>query len=282
MSIREDRRPTLASWPRRVYDWSEVPPPFQPALTGWNAAGMPPGNITLIPRVHQYSGAPEYATAWFGSEVCLQRLAGGKLDVWRIRPGDVAQVDYSIQLIKCTVNVRLKDGARAGFSYNKTKEDQLYPVLSLLLGQPADRRPPLRHPDAPAFARLRQESYAMYYTSLLAYRFGDRILDHFFLRGKNRSFLYILQRRPDPEFFCAMTDTGPVCIITDFYGTSVLYVPKSSFCSLKVRLRPRAKSGLYLHTPEDEERLYFRLLPGQEGAACSFTLRWFSGPAAEG
>ena len=136
MNLREDRRPTLASWPKRMYDWSEVPHPFQSALADWNAAGMPPGNITLIPRVHQYSGAPEYVTAWFGGEVCLQRLADGKLDVWSIRPGDVAQVGYSVQLIKCTVTVWLKDGSRTGFSYNKTKEDQLYPVLSLLLGNP--------------------------------------------------------------------------------------------------------------------------------------------------
>lgn len=283
MNIREDRRPTLASWPKRMYDWSEVPAPFRAALADWNAAGMPPGNITLIPRIHQYSGAPEYVTAWFGGEVCLQRMAGGRLDVWRIRPGDVAQVGYSVQLIKCTVTVRLKDGGRTGFSYNKTKEDQLYPVLSLLLGQPADRRPPLRHPDSPAFAQLLQESYAMYYTSLLAYRFGGQVLDHIFLRGKNRSLLYLLQRRPDPECFCAMTDAGPVCILTDFYGTSVLYLPDSSPCSLQVKPLPRGKgSGLYLRTPEDEERLYFYLLPGQEGPAGAFVRRWFSQPAEEG
>ena len=276
MNLREDRRPTLASWPKRMYDWSEVPPPFQPALADWNAAGMPPGNITLIPRVHQYSCAPEYVTAWFGGEVCLQRLADGKLDVWSIRPGDVAQVGYSVQLIKCTVTVWLKDGSRTGFSYNKTKEDQLYPVLSLLLGQPADRRPPLRHPDTPAFDRLRQESYAMYYTSLLAYRFGGRILDQLFLRGKNRNFLYILQRRPDPECFCAMTDAGLVCILTDFYGTSALYLPKAFPCSLRVRLLPHGKgSGLYLSTQAEGEKLYFRLLPGQEEQAAAFISRWF-------
>lgn len=277
MNLREDRRPTLASWPKRMYDWSEVPPPFQPALADWNAAGMPPGNITLIPRVHQYSCAPEYVTAWFGGEVCLQRLADGKLDVWSIRPGDVAQVGYSVQLIKCTVTVWLKDGSRTGFSYNKTKEDQLYPVLSLLLGQPADRRPPPRHPDTPAFDRLRQESYAMYYTSLLAYRFGERILDQLFLRGKNRNFLYILQRRPDPECFCAITDAGPVCITTDFYGTSVLYLPASSRCALWVKPQLRGKSsGLYLHTPAGGESLCFCLLPGQEEAAAAFARRWFS------
>lgn len=277
MRIREDRRPTLASWPKRMYEWSEVPTLFQPALTVWHAAGMPPGNITFIPRVHQYSGAPEYATAWFGKEVCLQRLAEGKLDVWRIRPGDVAQIGYTIQLLKCTVTVWLKDGTQTSFSYNKTKEDQLYPILSLLLGQPADRQPPLQHPDTPALAQLQQESYAMHYTALLAYRFGTQILDHLFLRGKNRNLLYLLQRRPDPECFCAITDAGPVCIINDYYGTSALYVPKAYPCSLQVKPLPHGKhSGLYLHTLTDEEILYFRLLPGQEALASAFTNRWFS------
>lgn len=31
--------------------------------------------------------------------------------------------------------------------------------------------------------------------------FGGEIRDHLFLRDRNRSFLYILQRRPDPKCF---------------------------------------------------------------------------------
>ena len=74
-----------------------------------------------------------------------------------------------------------------------------------------------------------------------------------------------------------------MCILTDFYGTSVLYLPDSSPCSLQVKPLPRGKgSGLYLRTPEDEERLYFYLLPGQEGPAGAFVRRWFSQPAEEG
>lgn len=87
----------------------------------------------------------------------------------------------------------------------------------------------------------------MYYTSLLAYRFGGEIRNQLFLRGKNRNFLYILQRRPDPECFCAVTDAGPVCIITDFYGTRFLYLPNAASCPLQVKPLPHGKgSGLYL------------------------------------
>lgn len=276
MLIREDSRPTLASWPKRIYEWNEIPTLFQPTLTSWRAMGMPPGNVTFIPRIHQYSGAPEFATAWFGDQVCLQRLADGKLEVWHIHPGDVVQVRYQIQLLKCTVTLLLKDGAQPSFSYNKTKEEQLYPILSLLLGKPADYQPPLQHPETPALKQLQTDSFAMHYTALLTYRFGDQIMDHLFLRGKNRNLLYLLQRRPDPECFCAVTDAGPVLITNDYYGTSVLYLPKAYPSFLQVKPLSRGKgNGLYL-TTQGEEYLYFRLLPGQEEQAGAFTSRWFS------
>ena len=71
MAIREDGRPTLASWPKRLYDWSELPEPFRPALAAWRDQGLPPGNVTYIPRVHQHTGGVEYVTAWRGEEVLL-------------------------------------------------------------------------------------------------------------------------------------------------------------------------------------------------------------------
>ena len=76
-----------------------------------------------------------------------------------------------------------------------------------------------------------------------------------------------------------MTDAGPVCIITDFYGTRVLYLPDAAPCSLRVKPLPHGTgSGLYLRTPAEGENLYFCLLPGQEEAADAFARRWFSQP----
>ena len=78
-----------------------------------------------------------------------------------------------------------------------------------------------------------------------------------------------------------LADADPVCIITDFYGTRVLYLPSADSCSLQVKPLPRGKgSGLYLRALEDGEHLYFHLLPGQEGPAGACARRWFSPPAA--
>ena len=35
MAMFMDRRPTLASWPKRIYEWPELPEVFRPALESW-------------------------------------------------------------------------------------------------------------------------------------------------------------------------------------------------------------------------------------------------------
>ena len=76
-----------------------------------------------------------------------------------------------------------------------------------------------------------------------------------------------------------LADADPVCIITDFYGTRVLYLPSAASCSLQEKPLSHGKgSGLYLHTPAEGESLYFCLVSGQEETADAFARRWFSQP----
>ena len=226
MRILEDRRPTLASWPKRIYDWSELPEKFRPALEAWRAEGLLPGNVTYIPKVHQYSDSAEFATAWLGCRVLLQTGGSRGTELFSFQPEEVAQVDYQVQLLRCTVSVALgaeREGARSSFSYNKTKEDQLLPVLNLALGNPADYVPQLRHPAQARLEQLRADSYAMYNTSKLCYRFGEKIVDFLWLQGRNRGLS--LWRRQRPEYFLSRMERGLVTIQTDFYGTRISYLP---------------------------------------------------------
>ena len=48
MGVREDGRPTLASWPRRIYDWPELPARFGPALDSWRMRGLPPEHVLSL------------------------------------------------------------------------------------------------------------------------------------------------------------------------------------------------------------------------------------------
>ena len=269
MAILFDRRPTLASWPKRIYEWPELPEKFQPALAQWRSEGLPPGNVTYIPRINQYADSPEFATAWLGNTVLLQSAQRGALCQFRFRSQEVAFVDYYVQLLRCTVTITLgeeRGAAQAVFSYNKTKEDQLMPVLNLTLGNPADRPSLFQHPDTPALQKLLQDSYAMYHTSTLCYRFGDKIQDFLWLMGKNRGLFNLNQ--PKPEYFIARMERGIVWIQKDFYGTRAIFIQHSRLRRIYV---DSAGSRLWLClVGESGPAARFSLLPNQQSAVTAF------------
>lgn len=279
MAIREDRRPTLASWPKRIYNWNEVPARFRPALDRWRDQGLPPENVTYIPKVHQYKKGMEYVTAWLGEEVLL--LAGGdqKVESLLVRPGNVARMTYTIQLLRCSVEVLLGRGGEtvtADFSYNRTKEDQLFPVLNLLLGNAPDHRPRTSHPADPALERLQADSYAMYNDAKLCYRFGEPILDSLWVPGRN----YGLQafRKQRPEYFVGKLDRGVVAIQTDFYARRTVYLTWDRLKEVAVKDAPfpgpgpRRRPALMLETTCGEP-VAVPLLPEQRQAAEAFAGR---------
>ena len=279
MAIREDRRPTLASWPKRIYNWNEVPARFRPALDRWRDQGLPPENVTYIPKVHQYKKGMEYVTAWLGEEVLL--LAGGDLGVESllVRPGDVARITYTIQLLRCSVEVLLDRGGEtvtADFSYNRTKEDQLFPVLNLLLGNAPDHRPRTSHPADLALERLQADSYAMYNDAKLCYRFGEPILDSLWVPGRN----YGLQafRTQRPEYCVGKLDRGVVAIQTDFYARRTVYLTWDRLKEVAVKDAPfpgpgpRRRPALVLETTCGGP-VAVPLLPEQRTAAEAFAGR---------
>ena len=266
MAILMDRRPTLASWPKRIYAWPELPEIFHPALEDWRSRGLPPGNVTYIPRVNQYAGSPEFATAWLGDELLIQTALAGSVQVLPFSAREVGLVDYYVQLLRCTLTITL-DGPRAGiqgsFSYNKTKEDQLLPILNLALGSPALRSPPVQHPGTPALEQLRRDSYAMYNISKLCYRFGDEIQGFLWLMGRNRGLARL--NRVKPECFAACTERGIAWIHKDFYGTRMICIRWEHGPCLRLE-EDRGQAFLCLDSSQGPAARFF-LPPGQRERA---------------
>ena len=268
MSLPFDSRPTLASWPKRIYAWEELPAPFRPALEGWRDLGMPPGNVTYIPRVAQSGGGPEYAAAWWDGQVCIQTGGSHGVQVCRIAPGEVRMLTYQLQLLRCAVDLELRGDRRLSFSYNVVKEDQLRPVLNLLLGNPPEAPFPTVHPSTPDLDRLLEDSYAMYHTSRLCYRFGAPLLDFLWLRGRARR----LFQKADPEYLVGVLDRGLAVIITDPYGTQTAYLRWEDVA--RVSADPAGRKGRVLQVaPRQGAALEIPLLPGQESEASAFLSR---------
>ncbi len=245
MKMQMDKRPTLASWPKRVYAWEELPEPFHPALRDWKQNGMPPENVTYIPQVSQKSREPEYAAAWWGEQVLIQTAQGNRVDALTLDAGRVRLCSYQVQLLRCLVEFEIEGAKRAVFSYNKVKEEQLRPVLNLALGNPPDFLFPIEHPQTVELQKLLKDSYAMYNISKLCYRFGTRLMDFLWLRGKDRN----LFRKVDPEYWIGATERGLTAISYDRYGTRTVWVRWENLTRVSLE--------------EDGRRRYIRITPVQ-------------------
>ena len=227
-----DIRPTLASWPKRIYEWHELPEEFHPALARWRDAGMEPGNVTYIPPVHLGSSDPQFATAWFGDYAMIQTLQNDVVDIFAFKRGDIPALVYEHQTLKCKIIVPRVAGSELEFDYAQVKEDQLRPVISLLLGQPGERPYPIDHPDH-SMDSLPNRTL-MYHPSILCRRFDDNINDWVWFRSSLMVLPFIARRRPRPEYLFANMDRGFVVIDRNFYRRRVFYFTWEDIISIKM------------------------------------------------
>ncbi|MBE6948539.1 MAG: hypothetical protein E7456_01710 [Ruminococcaceae bacterium] len=227
-----DIRPTLASWPKRIWDWSELPEEFHPSIADWRSQGMEPGNVTYIPRVHQGGSDEEYATAWWKDEVMIQTSKDDEVETVVLKSGTVPSLVYEHQLLKCKIILPRKDGGTMEFGFQQVKEEQLRPVINLLLGRPGERPFPTDHPDH-SFDWLLGKTL-MYHPTILCYRFDDKINDNIWFKSSLRILPFIARRRPRPEYFFAVMDKGLVVIDRNFYRKRLFYFNWSDIDSIKI------------------------------------------------
>ena len=227
-----DIRPTLASWPKRIYEWHELPQEFHASVADWRAQGMEPGNVTYIPRVHQGGRDEEYATAWWKDEVMIQISRDGEVETVVIKSGDIPSMVYEHQLLKCKIILPRKNGGELEFGFQQVKEDQLRPIINLLLGQPGEKPFPMDHPDH-SFDWMLGKTL-MYHPSILCYRFDDKIKENIWFKSSLMVLPFIARRRPRPEYFFAVMDKGLVVIDRNFYRRRVFYFNWEDIVSIKM------------------------------------------------
>lgn len=226
--IRDDTRPTMASWAKQIFELDELPKPYQEFLSQWLREGMPLGNITYIPSVHQYvKTAPECTLAWYQDKVMLLFYDGfSPMRQVILSPAEVASIEYSIRLLECTVTITVEKNRKiepVKFVYNKTKEEQIIPILNILLKNPPDYQPNVFLLANEELEPLRQVSYNLFHTSKLCYRFDEKIIRYYWAKGKQ--YQLFGKQKEDPEDFLAQMSKGLVLIHSDFYGTQTSYLP---------------------------------------------------------
>lgn len=267
LRIREDNRPTLASWPKQIFAWEELPQPYHSAVRPWVEDGMPLEQILYIPRVHQNKlTEPQWVTAWHKNQVLILTDDGrSPLDVQVLAAGDLRALQRDTRLLACTVTLRLTGGRTVRFGYNKTKEEQVVPILNLLLGQQPDYLPVPGFHQCAGLAPLEKESFAMFHTAKLAYRLGEDAPFYFWARGQQKSRFF--RQKEDPESFAAPLEKGLCLILTDFYGTTAHYLPWAQMDALEADAQ-----GLHA-VLRGGETLTLPLLPSQLPQALDFCQR---------
>lgn len=257
-----DIRPTLASWPKRIYEWHELPEEFHPSIAKWREAGMEPGNVTYIPRVHQGGHEAEYATAWWNGQVMIQTSKYDAVETVIINSGEVPSLVYEHQLLKCKVIIPRKEGGELEFGFQQVKEDQLRPIINLLLGRPGEAPFPLDHPDH-SFDWLLEDTL-MYHSAVFCYRFDDKINDSLWFRSSLSVLPFLARRKPRPEYFFAVMDKGLVIVDRNFYRKRVFYYTWEDIKSIKIEphqwrhgagVNVVGKSGIVAQVPLLERNL---------------------------
>lgn len=226
LKIRQDIRPTTASWPQKIIELNELPKKYHQFLQNWISSGMPISNITYIPLVHKYKKDSEYVIAWFKDEVILLISTGNDIEKTVISKKNMAWIDYYIQLLNCTVVITINENGKTftkKFHYNKVKEELIIPSLNIMLGNSADYELNVFLLKNLSIENLSDDSYGMFNLSKLCYRFDTEILNYYWARGKHYSILK--KQKEDPEYFIAYMKKGIVYISTNFYGIKVVYMP---------------------------------------------------------
>lgn len=265
LRIREDNRPTLASWPKQIFEWEELPACYHDAVRPWVEDGMPLEHILFIPRVHQNKlSQPQWVTAWHKDQVLILTDDGSAPpDIQLLTAADLCYLQRDTRLLACTVTLHLTQGRTVRFGYNKTKEEQVVPVLNLLLGQQPDYLPVPGFQQCAGLAPLEQESFAMFHASKPAYRLGEDAPFYFWARGKQKSRFF--RQKEDPEYFAAPLKKGLCLVNTDFYGATVSYLPWAQLAALDAD----AEQGLSARL-QNGETLTLPLLPQQLDRARTF------------
>lgn len=261
-----DAASTLDSWPKRIYEWEQLPEEYRQPLKSWREAGMPSENVTYVPPNKLHRG---YAAAWFDKQVALLKKTdtGGIYPIF-LRHQDVQAVSYEQKLLICEVTLYLSVRGKAKterFSYNRMTDSYFLPILNLLMGQEADYELEiLSHaPHQPEW--LMQKSFAMYNYSKFAYRMDETI--EYYCYGRvpyQKPLMPILHRGEnthDFEYVFAISAHGMSLIYNYYPDDGALYLYWPSIAGFHVE---RGKKNFLIASTTSGHQLRFPIQAGDD------------------
>ncbi|WP_156136366.1 hypothetical protein [Candidatus Soleaferrea massiliensis] len=220
----------LQSWPKRIYQLTDLPEIYLPYLQDWLQKGMPVKHLTYIPREEALSGQPEYVLCWLQDEVMLLKtdFIGRKVKQVILSPDRIIRVDYSVSLLNCQVTLTYKEGdevLQEQFQYNKVKEEHIVPILNILLKNQPFYEMNVYTNENSTCQYLSAYSYAMFNSSKLAYRL-DSNMECYYWDKKQMKYIHqtSAKRKAVPEYFIGAMDKGIALIFSGVYDVKTIYL----------------------------------------------------------
>lgn len=226
-----DGKPTLSSWPVRIWDKSEIKPEYMPFLDDLFENGLELEHLIFVPA---FLYTHEYMMAVTEGQVrIISKGKTGELTCETVKAGQLLYIKHVIELLYSRIDFYWFDGQKlhcSSAAFNRTTLDLFLPAIHTLLGLPfnfscdeAESRE--NRPD-----KLFSEDYALYQYSINAYRMGDR-LKTYYRRFVKMSLLRRLKRHEPTRILSCPMEKGLFIQVLDVLFTSAFYCPWRSVSS---------------------------------------------------
>lgn len=274
------RVPTMATWPRRAADLSEIPELYRPELEPW-LERRADARLLFIPLFDKRTGnRPEYTAAWDKNTLLLLvRRPEGTLIRTEIQQQAILQVRYFRSILDCNGTVAYRDGdavKNAAFHFNYSTEKEFVPIFNMLLGQPDDHAANILDHENSACIALRDENYPLYNFGRLVYRMDNVLQDYFWTHHEYKEKWYAREIMKTDYLVAAMgRGLAAMSFQTNRNHQACHYIPWNHLQRL-ILDGPEKNCLLRIETGAPEP-LTLPVQAAKYGQARDFARRWFPG-----
>lgn len=185
----QDKRPTMAEWPIRIWCMEEFPNEFKEYAMKWMTKDFSEYNFVFAPKRRTAENSFAYVFGYDDDTILYLKNCDGEIE----------QTTLSCSQIMCIITRRELLNAEIRIIYNENMEEKvlefpyvpstyyLYdPFLNWMLGLSKDFTPAIAERAHPRPETLYHESLTMYNYSLSAYRLGNGFSDYVYRFQKHR------------------------------------------------------------------------------------------------
>lgn len=173
---------TLREWPKKIWEWEEVPEYYGPCIEPLREQGMPLSAMVWVPSKGYERGSYEYLAVRFGGKIFLfSPQKDGSIEQTVFDINSIVYIQDLEYMLNCEYRFYYQENGqikRAALPYNQAVQYLFLPFLHTALGLEEDFSFTQRMKIHPRPEHLLHDDHALYSYSEAAYRLGEEIQDY--------------------------------------------------------------------------------------------------------